>query len=43
MAARTKLIRVEKASVPAEHEGLDRQHQRLEPQDQGMHEPARPE
>jgi hypothetical protein len=31
--------RVRLASVPAEHEELDRQHQRLNPQDHGVHDP----
>jgi hypothetical protein len=30
---------IEKASVPAEHEGLDRQHECLDAQDHRMHEP----
>src|ERR1700735_4894476 len=28
-------------SMPAEHESLQRQHQRLQPQDQGVNEPER--
>jgi hypothetical protein len=39
MPPRTGPIRIEKASVPAEYEGLDRQHQRLDAQDHGVHEP----
>ena len=31
--------RVRLASVPAEHEEPDRQQQRLNPQDSGMHDP----
>jgi hypothetical protein len=29
------------ASVPAEHEDLEGKHQRLQPQDQGVHQPER--
>ena len=33
--------RVHIPSMPPEHEGPDRQHQRLHPQDHGVHEPDR--
>jgi hypothetical protein len=37
-AASTEPIRAAKDSVPTKHEGLDRQHQRLDPQDYGVHD-----